>query len=153
MNIFKGIIDNFPVYYEGEKYSFIFFDCDSLKKIVDRFNLGDAEIEFYVDNLTIRSEKISNISGTFIIGKIEKMTTKFPYPFILDYDCPILIEATNGNVTKFEYLTDLVSKIKKDFAKENKDKSKEIYRKLCSAYGEQFINEILPYEDVLYYFD
>lgn len=152
MTIFKDIINSFPIYYKNEEYIFYYYDCDALKNEVDNLNLNSDKIKFCIQKANIYSARLNNITGKFIIGKQGRLSDKFPYPFILDCDCPILIEAANGKIVKTELLSDMVLSIRKAFISPGKLHNKEAYNSLYAVYGKDFLNDILPYEDILYYF-
>lgn len=153
MTISKDLTANFPIFYENEKYIIYFYNCPALKKEVDNLTSHNNKFEMHIKNATFYSEQINNITGIFIIGKSEYLTNKFPYPFILDCNNPILIEVVDGNIVKFKQLSDLVSTIRKACMVTHKNFNKEFYNDLCTIYGKNFLNEVLPYEDIIYYFN
>ncbi|MDE7164765.1 MAG: hypothetical protein K2O04_05005 [Clostridiales bacterium] len=151
MKIPNHLVKSFPISYENEEYVFCFYNCDSIKKEVDKMTPTSETHSFYIDSGRFFSEKIVSISGLFVIGKFDKLSKKFPYPFILDCDQPYVMEVKEGKIVKFKSLSELIVSVK-EAMKGSNEKLKKIYGELCMEYDEEFVNDVLPYEDIIYYY-
>ncbi len=97
-----------------------------LKNLIDTLQ-NKEKIKFYITNNMFYSEDVEKISGTFVIGELDNISSEFPYPFILDCDNPIQIEVNNGSIIKFKQLSNLVKDIKEKHISTNKILDEKFY--------------------------
>lgn len=153
MKIPNSIVRNYPISYNNEEYFFYFIKSKTVEEIIYFLPPTSKKMFYYEKNMFYSDDSNKTISGTFIIGKLGENSNKFPYPFLLDCNQPILIEVTDSKIIKQLTLTLLIQRILKDFKATDDSQKKNIYNELCKVYGAELLDEILSYEDIIYYFN